>query len=178
MTYLAILFALACAHPEASDTTDTREPIAIAYVGAPELAVHKWATDDSPVTNKFLNGESVSVLRKRGDWWEVRTGAGSGWVHSSDLTTAKEAQKAKESPTAQFRHIPSAVTAPGTHGTIYIEANVNTDGDVTSTRVITNTTGSDDLAARNAAALERAKFYPIVQHGERKPFLYYYRVDY
>jgi len=28
------------------------------------------------------------------------------------------------------------------------------------------------------AALEQAKFYPIVQRGEKKPFKYYYRVDY
>lgn len=38
--------------------------------------------------------------------------------------------------------------------------------------------GQEDLAARNAAALERAKFYPIVVKGERKPFVYDYRVDY
>ena len=46
MRYAAILavLALAC-HQAAEEKTDTREPIAIQYVGAPELQVHKWAQD-------------------------------------------------------------------------------------------------------------------------------------
>jgi outer membrane biosynthesis protein TonB len=55
---------------------------------------------------------------------------------------------------------------------------VNTDGDVTSTTLIENSTGSPDLAEKNMAALRRAKFYPIMNRGERKPFKYDYRVDY
>jgi hypothetical protein len=55
---------------------------------------------------------------------------------------------------------------------------VNTDGKVTSAKVITNTTGSDDLAQRNIQALEQSKFYPIVIKGQKTPFVYYYRVDY
>ena len=70
------------------------------------------------------------------------------------------------------------VSAPAAKGEIYIEADVNTDGDVVATRIITNTTGSEALAAQNAAALRQAKFYPIVQSGERKPFKYYHRVSY
>ena len=61
---------------------------------------------------------------------------------------------------------------------MYIEANVNDQGEVTSTKVITNTTGSAGLAAQNEAALRSARFYPIVQKGQRVPFVYYYRVDY
>ena len=167
----------ACSHP-AEEKTDTREPIAILYVGAPEMQVHKWAQENSPVVATFLNGESVSILARRGDWVEIRTGFGSGFVHASDLTGAAEAQKEHDNPTPKFRSMPSPVTAPGIHGNVYIEANVNTDGDVTSTKIITNTTGSDEIAQRNAAALEHAKFFPIVVKGERKPFLYYYRVDY
>jgi hypothetical protein len=61
---------------------------------------------------------------------------------------------------------------------VYIEAAVNNDGEVTRTQIITNTTGSATLAEQNAAALMTAKFYPIVQKGQKKDFLYYYRVDY
>jgi outer membrane biosynthesis protein TonB len=70
------------------------------------------------------------------------------------------------------------VSQPGAHGTVYIEAAVNTEGDITTTKVLTNTTGSDLLANRNAEALQQARFYPIVQKGQKKDFLYYYRVDY
>lgn len=174
---VALIFACACSHPEV-EKTDTREPIAIQYVGPPELPVHKWARDDSAVIAKFLNGESVSILARKGEWVEVRTGSGSGFVHAVDLTGAAEAQKEHDNPTPKFRVVPSPVTAPGVHGNIYIEANVNTDGDVTATKIISNTTGSIELAERNAAALERGKFYPIVVKGNRTPFLYYYSVDY
>ena len=127
---------------------------------------------------KYLNGESVSVMSKRGEWVEVRTAGATGFVRAADLTDAAGAQKERDNPDPKFRNIPSPVTAPGATGTVYIEAQVNTEGEVTSTKIITNTTGRPELASRNAEALERAKFYPIVIKGERKPFVYYYRVDY
>ncbi|HEX7190500.1 MAG TPA: SH3 domain-containing protein [Thermoanaerobaculia bacterium] len=155
-----------------------RETIEVAYVGAPELAVHSKADDNSPVVTKFLNGESVSVLAKKGDWVEVRTTDGSGWAHAADLTNAAGAKAEEANPTPRFRKPPSPISEPGAHGTVYIEAAVNTDGDVTHTQLITNTTGSALLAEKNEAALKQSKFYPIVQKGEKKDFLYYYRVDY
>ena len=143
--------------------TDTRETIGIYYVTAPEMKVH----------------ESVSLLAKRSDdWVEVRTVDGSGWAHMADLGTSAAAAQTAENPNPRFEHVPAPISAPSTHGTIYIEANVNTDGKVTSAKVITNTTGDDSLAQRNIEALEQAKFYPIVIKGEKKPFVYYYRVDY
>jgi uncharacterized protein YgiM (DUF1202 family) len=155
-----------------------RETFEIAYVGAPELSVHAKADDSSPVVTTFLNGESVSVLTKKGDWVEVRTTDGSGWAHAADLTNAAGAKAEEANPTPKFRKPPSPVSQPGAHGTVYIEAAVNTEGDITHTNIITNTTGSATLAAQNEAALKQAKFYPIVQKGEKKDFLYYYRVDY
>ena len=161
------------------ETTDTRSAIAIYYVTAPEAKVHAQPNDAAHVVTTFLNGESVSVLARRNDdWVEVRTGANSGWAHMSELGTAEAAKQQTDNLSPRFERVPAPISAPGTHGTIYIEANVNTDGKVTSSKVITNTTGSDDLAQRNIEALQQAKFYPIVQKGEKKPFVYYYRVDY
>jgi TonB family protein len=155
-----------------------RETIEIAYVGAPELVVHAKADDASPVVTKFLNGESVSILAKKSDWVEVRTSDGSGWAHAADLTNAAGAKAEEANPTPRFRKAPSPVSQPGAHGTVYIEASVNTEGDVTHVQIISNTTGTAALAEQNAAALQQAKFYPIVQKGQKKDFLYYYRVDY
>ena len=142
------------------------------------MPVHVRPDDKSRVVTRYKAGESVPVLSKKGDWTEVRTAMGSGWVHQSDLVGAEDAQQAQNKPTPRFEHPPSPVTAPGTHGTIYIKAQVNTDGDITDTKLITNTTGSASLAEQNALALKRSKFYPILIRGERKPFQYYYRVDY
>jgi uncharacterized protein YgiM (DUF1202 family) len=172
-----VLLLLGCSKPEV-DTTDTRVPIATQYVGGAEMAVHHRPDDRSPVVTRFKAGESVPVLSKKQDWAEVRTAMGSGWVHQNELVGAEEALQAQKNPTPKFMHPPSPVTSPGAHGTIYIEADVNTDGDITQTTIIENTTGSTDLAEKNVAALQRSKFYPILIHGERKPFKYYYRVDY
>lgn len=169
---------VACRPAPVEDDTDTREPIAIAYVGAPEVKVHAKSDAASPVVATFLNGESVSVLARRGEWTEVRTAAGSGWVEEKELTNAAGATAEEENPTPRFRVAPSAVAEPGAHGTIYLEADVNTEGEVTAVTIVTNTTGSAALAAKNVAALQRAKFFPIVRKGEKKAFKYDYRVDY
>jgi uncharacterized protein YgiM (DUF1202 family) len=175
---LLVLLVIAAACKQEMVAPPARETIEIAYVGAPELVVHTKADDNSPVVTKFLNGESISVLAKKGDWVEVRTAGGSGWAHTADLTDAAGAKAEESNPTPKFRKAPSPVSQPGAHGTVYIEAAVNTEGDVTRTTIITNTTGLAALAEQNEAAIRQAKFYPIVQKGEKKDFLYYYRVDY
>src|SRR4051794_35827675 len=85
---ILLVVLAACAKQESQEVTDTRDPIAIQYVGAPEAPVHKWAKEDSPVIAKFLNGESVSIMSRRGDWVEVRTAGATGFVHAADLADA------------------------------------------------------------------------------------------
>lgn len=157
---------------------DTREPIAIQYVGVAQMNVHHRPDDRSPVVTRYQHSESVPVLSRKGDWAEVRTAMGSGWVHQADLVGAAEAAQSKENPNPRFEHPPAPISSPTAHGTVYIEADVNTDGQITNTTIIENTTGSTSLAEQNAFALKRSKFYPIIIRGERKPFKYYYRVDY
>ena len=175
---LSAFCLLHCSREAVVQAPPAHETLEIAYVGAPELNVHSKADDASPVVTKFLNGESVSVLSKKGDWVEVRTTDGSGWAHAADLTNAAGAKAEEANPTPKFRKPPSPVTQPGIHGTVYIEAAVNTEGEVTHTTIISNTTGSQAIALQNEAALKQSKFYPIVQKGQKKDFLYYYRVDY
>jgi uncharacterized protein YgiM (DUF1202 family) len=176
----AILIALAACRnePAVTVTTDTRAPIEVAYVGAPELQVHTKTDDASPVITTYLNGESVSLLARKGGWVEVKTAGASGWAHAADLTNADAAKQEEKNPTPRFRTPPSPVVQPGAHGAIFIEANVNDQGEVTSTTVIVNETGSAPLAAQNEAALRAARFYPVVQKGKRVPFIYDYRVTY
>jgi hypothetical protein len=126
----------------------------------------------------FSPGQGIVSLRTRAGS-QVRTGDRAGWAHASELTDAA-GKKAQDENVLQpkFRVMPLPVSAPGAHGEIYFEANVNTDGDVTDVKLITNTTGSEALANQNAAALRSAKFYPIIQKNTRKPFKYYRKVTY
>ena len=183
MRRLAVLLLLlvACSgEPVVTDTgtMDTREPIRIEYVGSPELQVREAANDTAPILATYGNGEAVSVLAEQGDWVEVRTGDRSGWAKKSDLTTAEGKVAAEENPQPKFRVMPMPVSAPSARGDIYIEAAVNTDGEVISVRMIQNTTGSEVLGRQNMDALRTAKFHPIVVKGERQKFMYYHRVTY
>lgn len=161
-----------------TETVETRAPIGVWYVLPPTLPVRTAANDTAEIIATYNGGEAMSVLAQQGEWAEVRTGDRSGWVRMSDLQTSEQMKSAEENPTPKFARMPLPVSAPSARGEIYIEADVNTDGDVTVTRVITNTTGSDALANQNADALKAAKFHPITQQGERKPFKYYHRVTY
>jgi Bacterial SH3 domain/Gram-negative bacterial TonB protein C-terminal len=178
ITAILLAFAACRNEPAVTVITDTRAPIEVAYVGAPELQVHAKADDTSPVIITYLNGESVSLLARKGDWVEVKTAGASGWAHAADLTNADAARQEEKNPTPRFRTPPSPVVQPGAHGAIFIEANVNDQGEVTSTTVIVNETGNAALGAQNEAALRAARFYPIVQKGKRVRFIYDYRVTY
>ena len=177
LAFLTLALAACNREPTVNtDTMDTRAPIRIEYVGAPELPVREKPDDAAPVVLTYGYGEAMSVLAERGDWVEVRTGETSGWAHKEDLMPTKDETADNLQP--KFRLMPMPVTAPSASGNIYIEADVNTDGDVVNTRIISNTTNSPVLAQQNAAALRSAKFFPIVEKGERKPFKYYHSVTY
>lgn len=119
----------------------------------------------------------MSILEKRGDWVQIRVGTRVGWARSAGLGSAAEAKLQTENPTARFRSPAPTVPAVSAKGDIYMEADVNTDGDVVAVKILVNTTGNDNLAALNADALRQAKFYPIVLKGTPKPFKYYHRVS-
>lgn len=178
---LSLLTLAACgSEPAATNTAplDTRMPIEVRYVGAPELVVREQPNDSAPELATYQNGEAVSILTVKGEWVEVRSGEGSGWARSADLTDAAGQEAQEDNPQPKFRVVPMPISAPGASGEIYLEADVNSDGEVTSVRTITNTTGSEALALQNTEALKSARFYPIVQDGERRPFKYYHRVTY
>jgi TonB family protein len=173
----AFCFLLSCAQRTEYPPPPPREAIAVAYVRADKLPVHTTTSDASPVITTYAEGETVSVMSKKGDWTEVRTSDGSGWVHASDLgENAKEVEADNLSP--RFRRAPMPVSQPGAHGEIVLEADVNSDGDVTAVRILSNSTGSQSLADNNAEALRQAHFLPIVQHGQRRNFQYEHRVHY
>ena len=174
----ALILLSACAQEPELVTTDTREPIDYAYVTGMKLDVHAQPDESSPIIATYQPSEGVSILERRGDWVQVRVIDRAGWARAAGLGSAADAKLSTENPVARFRSPAPTVPSPSSKGDIYMEADVNTDGDVTTVRILSNTTGKEDLAAANAEALKQAKFYPIVQKGTRKPFKYYHRVTY
>jgi TonB family protein len=174
---VAVALLAACSRPE--PPADDRMPIAVEYVRAAEAPIHAHSSDVSRVVTRYQSGEAVPILARKGDWVEVRTASGSGWAKAADLATSQEASKGtSDTLTPRFLRPPEPVSQPGATGEIVLEAAVNTSGDVVSVRILSNTTGSAGLEQRNIAALQKAKFAPIVRHGERHPFTYEHRVHY
>ena len=178
----AVLLFAACreSSPPPADTIDTRTPIGVEYVRGAELPIHAKPDTASPVITKYLASEAVSILSRQGEWVEVRTVSGSGWAKASELASGSEisAGAGGDSTSPRFIVPPEPVSQPGAAGDIVLEADISSNGDVFGVRVIRNTTNSDGLAARNVAALQKAKFAPIVKHGQRLPFTYEHRVHY
>ena len=174
---VALVLAAACAKEPPPDPP-ARTPIAVEYVRGDALAIHASPSDASPVVARYGSGEAVSVLSRKGEWSEVRTATGSGWARGQELASAAESKAEADNVKPRFRVAPAPVTEPGAKGEIDLVANVNSDGEVIAVKVERNTTGSRGLEAMNVAALRRARFFPIVRHGKRTPFLYDYHVGY
>jgi uncharacterized protein YgiM (DUF1202 family) len=175
---IALLF-VTCKDEPAVATIDTRMPVAVEYVRGATLKIHAKPSDDAALVSTYQRGESVSILSRKGEWAEVRTAGGSGWVHIADLADASEAQKAvEENLYPHFINTPAPISQPGAHGELVFEAQVDRDGIVTTVRTLSNTTGSMSLEQGNAASLQNAVFTPVVRKGKREAFVYEHRVHY
>ncbi len=154
-----------------------RMAIAIMHVGAPSLTVYSEPRADAPVVTSYGIAETVSVLQKKGDWYEIRVTEGSGWVKAADLITEEQQAELDKNPVPRFYVVPAAVPAKG-HGQLTLEAKVNTDGDVIDVKVLQNSMRDQKAVQANIDALKVAKFYPLLQKGLRAPFTYEHKVSY
>src|SRR5438874_8818550 len=83
----------ACSKSEttpADQTADARAPIATEYVRGSSLPIHQKPDDASRVLTTYQASEAVSILSRKGDWVEVSTAFGSGWVHAGELASGAE----------------------------------------------------------------------------------------
>lgn len=176
---LALVLVACSSRVPAVPPADTPRPaIDIQYVGVASIKVYAEPTEVAPVVTTYGYTETVSILARKGDWVEVRTGEGSGWARAADLMGAEQVEPILKNPSPRLATAPVAIPNPRARGEIVIEAKVNTNGEVVSVRVVKNTTGLQKLADANAAALQQAKFYPMVQKGRRLAFTYGYDVTY
>ena len=181
MLSLSMILMIACQKPaeQVEAAAPVRETIAIRYVAVPSLEVHASADETSEILSKYSFGETVSVYAVEGDWSEVAVGlASSGWVQTNALADDRNSVTSTASE-PRFHQPPMPVVSPsGITGEILLEASVNTSGEVTEVRTMSNTTGSKALAEENIKALKKASFFPMIINGKLEPFVYEYRVTY
>lgn len=155
-----------------------KKAIDIAYVAVPFLKVFDAPRADATQITQYGINETVSILTKRGEWSEIRTVDGTGWVLTSELMDAAKAKAIADDPTPRFLVAAVAVPDARARGEIDLVAKVNTDGEVIEVKMGKNTTNNNALAVANANALLQARFYPMVQKGQRMTFFYEHKVFY
>lgn len=159
-----------------TEVTGIRPAIAIEYVAVPSTAVYASPDANAQTIGEYGFSESISILSQKGDWCEIRLLDGTGWVRAADLMTADQAKSFSDNPVPRF-YVPPVQVAYNGHGEVVLQAKVNTSGEVYEVTQVSSSI-NQQIADANAMALRQSKFYPLVDRGQRKAFIYEHRVAY
>jgi uncharacterized protein YgiM (DUF1202 family) len=174
--------------PQPQPSAPAETPIGSGRVNASVLNVRSAPSLDGEIVSHARRGERVTILAESGEWLRVRTGSGEvGWVSSQHVARSDAAAASPPAPSRRRGGCPPdsdyrfltpprpSFTENGPHGVVTVEASVNADGVVMSTRVVSNTTGQDAFAAIAAREVKEAKFAPPVRNCVTRGFLFTYR---
>jgi uncharacterized protein YgiM (DUF1202 family) len=149
-------------------------------VTASALNVRREASGDAEVLTQVRRGTVLRVLRRDDSWVKVRLAdEREGWVAarfvSGDTSVVRKGGCPPDSDYA-FLEMPTPSFAElGAHGLVVVEANVNTKGIVTSTKLISNGTGDEALAFLAEREIKSAKFSPPIRNCQPRAFIFTYR---
>jgi TonB family protein len=192
---LLTMFLFACAPPapKPEPVAPPPEPVAskpaeekvigTVRVTASALNVRSEPSTDADVIAQVKKGEALSVLVSLDAWVKVRLGSGEvGWVAARFVSNGKVAQKKTKSkgcqPDSDFAFVETPMLAfsdSGAHGVVVVDANVNVSGNVTRTKVLSNSTGDDALAFLAEREIKAAKFSPPIRNCAPREFVFTYR---
>lgn len=155
-------------------------------MNASALNMRETPTTDSAVVRQVKRGTSLSVLGAEKGWLRVKLASGeAGWVAERFVLRAGESAAKSavrrsgncpadsdyaflETPQLSFSENPPP-------GMVVVEANVNTRGVVTSTKVISNSTGDEALAFLTEREIKSAKFAPPIRNCVPRAFIFTYK---
>ena len=165
------------APPKPAETSEARVMKEV-RVNASALNVRKEPSTDGDVVTQVKKGQMLGVLEEKGDWVKVRVGDETGWVAARFVGDQKEGTKKKKGCESDFAFIETPTLAfsdSSAHGIVVVEANVNTKGIVTSTKVVSNSTGDEALAFLAQKEIRAAKFSPPMRNCAPRAFIFTYR---
>jgi len=109
----------------------------------------------------------------------VRLATGEvGWVASQHVSSGKARSRKGCAPASEYAFVKAPLASfseSGPHGLVVIDATVNTKGDVTATKVISNSTGDESLAAKAEREIRSAKFTPPYRDCVPRTFIFTYK---
>ncbi len=190
--FSALLLLSRCAAPPAPEPLPTPPPVAVpaekaigtVFVTASVLNLRREATMEAEVLAQVKQGAALSVLQRGDGWMRVRVPGGEvGWVASRFVAAEGEM---RQRPMARgscppdsdyaFEKAPApAFNERGPHGLVVVEASVNASGIVMSTKLVSNTTGDESLAALAVREIRNARFSPPIVDCQPRAFFFTYR---
>ncbi len=137
------------------------------------LNVRESASAQSAAIGRLKKGEKVVLVEERGGWARVKLADSRiGWVDKRYVRKGEECLADRQPAVLsdpRFR-----MSAEGPHGRVVVEGEVDVDGKVAKTRVVSNPSGNGDLAKRAEAELKQMTFLPPVRNCRLRPFTYTY----
>jgi uncharacterized protein YgiM (DUF1202 family) len=156
-------------------------------VMASALNVRREPTADAEVLTQVKRGTELGVLRSDTSWMKVRLADGTiGWVASrfvADRNASSSTRRAATkrggcTPDSDFAFLETPTPTfsdSGAHGLVVVEANVDVKGIVTSTKLVSNTTGDEALGFLAEREIKSAKFSPPIRDCGPRAFIFTYR---
>lgn len=157
---------------------------------ASSLNVRREPSGDAEVVTQAKRGTELAVLLAGESWTKVRLGDGTtGWVASRFVARDGERKPAGRSksaarsrtgcpPDSDYAFVDTPVLRGSDRqasGLVVVEATVNTKGTVTSTKVISNTTGDETQAFLAEREIKSATFSPPIRNCVPRSFIFTYR---
>jgi uncharacterized protein YgiM (DUF1202 family) len=172
------------APPPSAPATTTEGAGESLTVLASTLNIRVEPSANGAIVGKLSRGERVTVLKREGQWSRIQTASGDiGWVSSEHIgRSGKQASRSRSRSGCpadrefSFDRAPTpSFSEGGAHGLVVVEAGVDTEGNVRSTRVVSNSTGDPAMAARAEHELKTAKFVVPIRNCVARAFIYTYK---
>jgi len=191
---LILLLLTSCAPPPAPVSAPSTpapppqppaQPSRMVYVTASALNVREEPSTESDVVLQVKKNAELTVVGSDEAWLKVRLEDGrTGWVAERFVSDGR-AQSRQQQPRTKrsgcesdyaFLQTPAlSFSEDDAHGLVVVEASVDAKGVVTSTRVVTNNTGSPDAGATAEREIRSAKFAPPIRNCVPRSFIFTYR---
>lgn len=179
---LLLLIFVACStpapEPETMPQTTTAPSERLVFVSTNTLNVRQDASATSNVVTQVKRGDALTLLEEKDGWSRVRLGSGdTGWV-SSKLVSNSRPRAKKPGCDSEFSFLKTPLASfseNGPHGLVVVDATVNTKGEVTATKVVSNSTGDPSLAKMAEREIRSATFKPPYRDCQPRSFIFTYK---
>ena len=177
-----VLIAAACSSPAPQQEPEVvpSQPSmqSTVYVTATTLNLREDASGSAKVVGQVKRGDALTLLSQQNGWSRVRLASGeTGWVSSQHVSATKPRPK-KAGCDSEFSFVKTPLPSfsdSGAHGLVVVDATVNTKGEVTATKIVSNSTGDTSLASLAEREIRSATFKPPYRDCVPRAFIFTYK---